>query len=90
MFTLNPIKISSHLFSGHKSSLASASLKNHDDLGKHQALQAVDLLIDYKTNVHDFTDEIVSFWPLPQKIMDRYHIHSADELNDWLENMINH
>ncbi len=62
-------------------------LSGHDLTCKQHALEAVDLLKEYKNNVHDFTDEIVDFWSLPQKVMNRYQLDDAAQLNEWLENM---
>ena len=67
------------------SSLSSSLLAEHDEVGKQDALEAVDILIRYKSTVQDFTDEIIEFWPLPRRIMDRYHFDDAEQLNEWLE-----
>jgi len=68
-----------------KASLSSSHLVNYDETGKQDALDAVDILIRYKSTVHDFTDEIIEFWPLPRRIMDRYHFDDAEQLNEWLD-----
>jgi hypothetical protein len=68
-------------------SLSSSYLTDHDEMGKQNALDAVDILIRYKTTVHDFTDEIVGFWPLPRRVMDRYHFDDSEELNEWLDSL---
>lgn len=67
--------------------LASNQLRDHDEAGKDDALAAVDILIKYKSTVHEFTDEIIEFWPLPRRVMDRYHFDDVDQLNDWLDRM---
>ena len=67
--------------------LASKQLAGHDDMGKHDALLAVDALQQYKTNVHEFTEDIIEFWPLAQRVMERYHFDNAEELNEWLDNL---
>jgi len=71
----------------HAETLATSLLIGHDEISKQYVHQAVDLLIEYKSTVHDFTDEIVGFWPLPQRIMDRYQFDDAEQLNEWLENL---
>lgn len=68
-------------------SLDKAELRSHDQAGKQYALDAVAILQEYKTNVHDFTDGIVDFWLLPKKVMDRYHFDDVDQLNEWLDGM---
>lgn len=65
--------------------LSASHLTEHDEIGKQDALDAVDILIRYKATVHDFTDEIIEFWPLPRRIMDRYHFDDAEQLNEWLD-----
>ena len=72
-------------FSRKRESLATSDLLAHDEMGKQEAQDAVDVLVKYKSKVHDFTDEIVAFWPLPQKVMTRYHINDVDQLNEWLD-----
>ena len=67
------------------SSLSASHLTNFDETDKQNALDAVDILIRYKSTVHDFTDEIIEFWPLPRRIMDRYHFDVAEQLNEWLD-----
>ncbi|MCK5870436.1 hypothetical protein BMR07_04285 [Methylococcaceae bacterium CS1] len=66
-------------------SLASDLLQGHDSTSKHDALEAIDILVRYKTTVHDFTDEIIEFWPLPRLIMQRYQFDDAEQLNEWLD-----
>lgn len=77
------------LFSQSKqtTSLGASQLQTHDEAGKQDALDAVNILIKYKSTVHEFTDEIINFWPLPQKVMDRYHFDDAEQLNEWLDNL---
>jgi len=79
----------SNFFSQKKqtTSLSASQLQDHDDIGKQEALDAVDILVKYKSTVHEFTDEIINFWPLPQKIMDRYHFDDAEQLNEWLDDL---
>ncbi len=67
--------------------LAKSQLQGHDDASKQDALDAVDILVQYKATVHEFTDEIVEFWPLPRRVMERYHFDDADQLNEWLDNI---
>ncbi|BCG64620.1 MAG: hypothetical protein methR_P2407 [Methyloprofundus sp.] len=67
--------------------LAKSQLQGHDDASKQHALDAVDILVQYKATVHEFTDEIVAFWPLPRRVMERYHFDDADQLNEWLDNI---
>ncbi len=62
-------------------------LQGHDDASKQDALDAVDILVQYKATVHEFTDEIVAFWPLPRRVMERYHFDDTDQLNEWLDNI---
>ena len=68
-------------------SLAQSHLQGHDNAGKQEALDAVDILLTYKATVHEFTDEIVDFWALPRRIMERYHFDDANQLNDWLDDL---
>ena len=68
-----------------KVSLSSSHLVDYDETGKLDALAAVDILIRYKSTVHDFTDEIIEFWSLPRRIMERYHFDDAEQLNEWLD-----
>ncbi len=71
-------------------SLAASKLQDYDLNGKQDALDAVDavdILVKYKTLVHEFTDEIIEFWPLPQKVMRRYHFDDAEQLNEWLDGL---
>lgn len=63
-------------------------LSGHDKASKKAALQAVEVLKKYKSNVHEFTDEIIGFWPLPKKVMERYHFDGVNELNEWLEDQL--
>lgn len=82
-------QFSSHFFSN-KHELnphSNSQLQGHDLTSKLDALEAVDILVTYKTTVHDFTDEIIEFWPLPKRIMDRYQFDDADQLNEWLESL---
>jgi len=73
-------------FTQKKSTLAADSqLVGYDSSNKQEALDAVDVLVDYKTSVHEFTDEIVAFWSLPKKVMERYSLDDAEQLNDWLD-----
>lgn len=65
--------------------LAQAQLLGHDSSNKLDALEAIDILLRYKTTVHDFTDEIIEFWSLPRRIMERYQFDDAEQLNEWLE-----
>ena len=67
--------------------LATSQLRDHDEAGKQNALDAVDILIKYKSTVHDFTDEIIEFWPLPKRVMERYHFDDAEQLNEWLDDL---
>lgn len=70
-----------------KVDLAANQLRDHDESGKYDALAAVDILLKYKATVHEFTDEIIEFWPLPQRVMERYHFDDAEQLNDWLDDL---
>ncbi len=70
-----------------KSSLSASNLTDYDKASKQDALAAVDILIKYKATVHEFTDEIIEFWPLPRRIMDRYHFDDAEQLNEWLDSL---
>jgi len=67
--------------------LSASQLTDHDETSKQDALEAVDILIRYKSTVQDFTDEIIEFWPLPRRIMDRYHFDDAEQLNEWLDGL---
>jgi len=64
---------------------ADSQLVGYDSYNKQDALDAVDILVDYKTGVHEFTDEIVEFWALPKKVMERYSLDDVEQLNDWLD-----
>ena len=66
--------------------LASSSLRRHDKEGKQEALDAIDILVKYKSNVHEFTDEIINHWSMPRRIMERYEIDDVEQLNEWLDN----
>lgn len=66
-------------------SLSESELQGYDLNAKQDALDAVDILVKYKTRVHEFTDEIVEFWSLPKKVMERYHFDDAEQLNEWLD-----
>jgi hypothetical protein len=68
-------------------SLAACKLQGYDLNAKQDALDAVDILVKYKTGVHEFTDEIVEFWPLPKKVMQRYSFDDAEQLNEWLDGL---
>ncbi|MFW5444250.1 MAG: hypothetical protein ACKE51_08105 [Methylococcaceae bacterium] len=68
-------------------SLDKAELLGHDEASKQNALNAVAILQKYKTNVHEFTDGIVDFWPLPKRVMERYHFDDVEQLNEWLDGM---
>ena len=87
--TLSLQKFSSHFFSSKRKtgSLATAQLLGHDLTSKHDAIEAVDILVKYKTTVHDFTDEIIEFWSLPRRIMERYQFDDVEQLNEWLETL---
>jgi len=80
-------QIYNSLFSrAHKrDSLSASHLINHDEAAKQDALAAVDILIRYKSTVHEFTDEIIEFWALPRRVMERYHFEDAEQLNEWLD-----
>jgi len=69
----------------HSHNLAAALLSGHDESSKNEALEAIDILMKYKATVHEFTDEIVEFWPLPRRIMERYHFSDVEQLNEWLD-----
>jgi len=69
----------------HSGNLASAVLSGHDEESKQEALEAIDILVKYKTTVHEFTDGIVDFWPLPRRVMDRYQFSDVEQLNEWLD-----
>ncbi len=49
-----------------RAGLSASQLMNFDEAGKQDALEAVDILIKYKSTVHEFTDEIIEFWALPR------------------------
>lgn len=66
-------------------SLAESTLRAHDNAGKQEALDAIDILVKYKSNVHEFTDEIINHWSMPRRIMERYEIDDAEQLNEWLD-----
>ncbi len=68
-------------------SLAASKLVGHDQIDKQNALKAVYVLVEYKATVHDFTDEIVEFWPLPRLVIGRYHFENAEQLNEWLDTL---
>lgn len=87
--TLSLQQFSSYFFSDKQETghLATAQLQAHDLTSKHDALEAVDILVQYKTTVHDFTDEIIEFWSLPRRIMERYQFDDVDQLNEWLETL---
>ena len=67
--------------------LSRSALQGHDDKGKQDALYAVDILIKYKKDVQNFTDEIVEAWALPRKVMDRYSFDDVEQLNEWLDSL---
>jgi len=69
-----------------KNSINKNSLQGHSIGDQQEVMAAIDVLIQYKSTVHDFTDTIIDFWSLPQKIMQRYRFNDAEELNEWLEN----
>lgn len=73
------------LFSHKTETLAASHLLGHDEADKQQALEAIKILIKYKSTVHDFTDEIVEYWSLPKRVMLRYHIDGVEQLNEWLD-----
>jgi len=83
------LQFSNSLFAKTKkeTSLSASHLIDHDDAGKQDALDAIDILVQYKATVQDFTDEIIEFWPLPRRIMDRYHFDDAEQLNEWLDGL---
>jgi len=66
--------------------LVHSNLLGHDKLSKQYAIDAVNILIQYKKNVHEFNDVIIDFWPLPQRVMQRYQFDTAEQLNSWLDN----
>jgi hypothetical protein len=68
-------------------SLAVSTLASHDQTDKLDTLKAVNVLVEYKTKVHDFTDEIVEFWALPKQIMERYQFDNVEQLNEWLDTL---
>lgn len=65
--------------------LSSSLLTDYDAMSKQNALVAVDILIQYKSTVHEFTEEIIEFWSLPRRVMARYHFDDAEQLNEWLD-----
>ncbi len=67
--------------------LADTDLSGYDATTKQLAQEAIEVLKCYKDHIHDFTDEIIEFWALPQKIMDRYQLDDAEQLNEWLDNL---
>jgi len=77
-----------HVSSGVSSqySMNKNSLQGYSTCDQQDVLAAIDVLIQYKKTVHDFTDAIIDFWSLPQKIMQRYRFSDAEELNEWLDN----
>ncbi len=68
--------------------LATTLLSGHDKASKKVALQAVEVLKEYKSNVHEFTDDIIDFWSLPKRVMERYHFGDVTELNEWLDDQL--
>jgi len=68
-------------------SLVLSDLQNHDELGKQHAVDAVNILIKYKKTVHEFTEDIIDFWPLPKRVMTRYQLDNAEQLNEWLDDL---
>jgi hypothetical protein len=82
---IKPIQFS--FFSNNKETgtLATAQWQGHDITSKFDALDAIDALVIYKETVHEFTDEIIDFWSLPRRIMERYQFDDAEELNEWLD-----
>ncbi|NOQ63402.1 MAG: hypothetical protein GQ582_02680 [Methyloprofundus sp.] len=68
--------------------LATSSLSGHDKASKERALQAIEILKEYKLNVNQFTDDIIDFWSLPKKVMERYHFSDVTELNEWLDEQL--
>ena len=82
-------KIYSSIFAKNKQNtdLSASHLTEHNEAGKQDALDAIDILIEYKSTVQEFTDEIIEFWPLPRRIMERYHFEDAEQLNEWLDNL---
>jgi len=68
--------------------LAANLLSGHDKASKKSALQAVEILKEYKLNVHEFTDDIIDFWSLPKRVMERYHFGDVTELNEWLDDQL--
>ena len=82
-------KIYSAIFAKNKQNtdLSTSHLTEYDEAGKQDALDAIDILIKYKSTVQEFTDEIVEFWPLPRRIMERYHFDDAEQLNEWLDRL---
>lgn len=82
-------QLQSLFFSKNKkhTSLNASTLRGHDEYGKQEALDAIDILLEYKSTVHEFTDEIIAHWSTPQKIMDRYEIDDVEQLNEWLDSL---
>ena len=87
MSVLNYSPFSLNFHQKKKVNLASNELCEHDEEGKDDAILAVDTLLKYKTTVHEFTDEIIEFWPLAQRVMNRYDFDDAEQLNEWLDNL---
>jgi len=67
--------------------VGSFQLQGHDELSQQDALDAIDILLLYKNTVHEFTDGIIEYWSLPQRIMERYQFDDAEQLNEWLDNL---
>jgi hypothetical protein len=70
-----------------ENTLATSQLIGHDETSKQLVYQAVELLLKYKSTVHEFTDEIIDFWSLPRRVMTRYQFDDAEQLNEWLDNL---
>ncbi len=85
MASLSQIYNSLFIHTNKKISLSSSRLVNYDEASKLDAIAAVDILIRYKSTVHEFTDEIIAFWALPRKVMERYRFDDAEQLNEWLD-----
>ena len=62
-------------------------LQGHDELSKQAALDAIDILLLYKSTVHEFTDGIIEYWALPRQIMERYQFDDVEQFNEWLDNL---
>ncbi|MCK5889308.1 MAG: hypothetical protein KAG19_05140 [Methylococcales bacterium] len=79
----------SSLFSWVKTSftLKRSALQGHNQEAKQDALYAITVLQKYKKDVHEFTDEIVDSWALARKVMDRYYLDDAEQLNEWLDDI---